>query len=79
MDMTFKSHLKGLGLAREKGWAQRPFEKVWKVVGWAGETQRFLQLERDCTWEGSVHRGVKGEQEGKRVYSLSSRPIISIL
>lgn len=57
VDMTFKSHLKGLGFASEKGWAQRPFEKVWKVVGCA-EEMRFPQLELDCTWEGSVHSGL---------------------
>ena len=58
MDVTFKSHLKGLGFAIEKGWAQRSFEKVWKVVGYTEETMRFPQLELDCTWGGSVHRGL---------------------
>lgn len=33
-----------------KGGHRGPFEKVWKVVGYA-EEMRFPQLEHDCTWK----------------------------
>ena len=55
--MTFKSHLKGLGFAIEKGWAQMSFEKVWKVVGYRRNNE-IPKLELDCTRGGSVQRGL---------------------
>lgn len=63
VDMTFKSHLKGLDLP----WERVGTEALWESVEGCGVCWRneIPTAELDCTWEGSVHKDFKESRREK--------------